>query len=326
MHFIRLTCIYFIMMTSISILASAQQQATQQPMSDLERELWGVLSLENPNETLEVVSLLEKGVDPNAVITDITRRRSRLTLFLFAISHNDNLEVIKALFEHDADINATSDDGETALDRAIRSNRNPEIIRFLLENGAITNYTPLHLAVRLEDVEVIRNLLENGANPNAVGDSRNLTPLHLAAEFSESLAITRVLLEYGADPNATPRVDIALEPLHMAVRYNSNLEITRALLENGADPTSTLNNGTHLTALYFAVFSENLGATIALLEHGADPNATVTPLYRAAIFNETPETAKALLAYGANPDFDLLGFEEFKNNEIVKVLKDFGRR
>ena len=208
MNFIKSICI-FVIVAFVGISTFAQQD---RPMSDLEREVWWALSSISSSPE-DIISLLEKGVDPNAVITE---RRGGMTLFHFAVNYSNSLPVIRAFLEHGANINTTRKlftglnfetilAVETAFDSAILSNGNSAIIKLLSENGATTNYSPLHVAVRLEDVEAVRDLLENEADPNATDRlGLGLTPLLLAVEFSENLAITEMLLDYGADPNAAP--------------------------------------------------------------------------------------------------------------------------
>ncbi|XP_058947170.2 ankyrin repeat domain-containing protein 54 [Pocillopora verrucosa] len=85
--------------------------------------------------------------------------------------------------------------------KALRNNPiDKERVNELLSNGAPpnfrdpdktqTNWTPLHFVVndREGDMELVKMLLEHGAETN-LGDSFDLTPLHLAAEkgYSETV-------------------------------------------------------------------------------------------------------------------------------------------
>lgn len=60
--------------------------------------------------------------------------------------------------------------------------------------------TPLHIAVKENELKAIPLLLEHGANPN-IQDKKGQTPLHIAANnpYEESMEIAQLLLAHGAD-------------------------------------------------------------------------------------------------------------------------------
>lgn len=79
---------------------------------------------------------------------------------------------LKALLNRGVNINATDEDGETALMEAADS-RNAETVRVLIANGANVNAadedgeTALMIAADEGNAEVVRLLIEAGANVNA---------------------------------------------------------------------------------------------------------------------------------------------------------------
>ena len=79
---------------------------------------------------------------------------------------------LKALLNQGVDINATDNDGETALMEAA-DGRNAEVVRVLIANGANVNAadedgeTALMIAADEGRAETVRLLLEAGANVNA---------------------------------------------------------------------------------------------------------------------------------------------------------------
>src|SRR5215468_5094581 len=60
--------------------------------------------------------------------------------------------------------------------------------------------TPLHWAVRADDLQKVEDLIKAGANAKAA-DRYGITPLNLAA-INGNPVIARKLLDAGADPNA----------------------------------------------------------------------------------------------------------------------------
>jgi ankyrin repeat protein len=123
------------------------------------------------------------------------------------------------------DVNSTSNHGETALHAAAleRDTRKDdaqeaEIIDYLFARGAVVdvadahqppfdeelpdggNETPLHVAARYSNVLAVKKLLDRGAEVNAVTDG-GYTPLHYAMNrFNHE--VVDLLLKYGADVNA----------------------------------------------------------------------------------------------------------------------------
>ena len=68
------------------------------------------------------------------------------------------------------------------------------------------------------------------------------TPLHRAAAFSQTLAVTAALLAAGADPNAGNQ--FGAKPLGTRrLSTTGTLAVIAALLEAGADPNARDDNG-----------------------------------------------------------------------------------
>ena len=161
---------------------------------------------------------------------------------------------------------------------------------------AYDGWTPLHAACYKDNLAIVKLLLENGANPNATYyDGR--TPLHIAC-CKNNLAIVKLLLENGTNPNA-PYYD-GRTPLSQACD-DGNLKLAKLLLENGANPNTPRNNG--WTPLYVACLdSSNLDIVKLLLANGANPNTPennkATPLSLACYKNNL-KLAKLLLESGA---------------------------
>ena len=130
------------------------------------------------------------------------------------------------------------------------------------------DFTLLHFATMSANLAVVRVLLDAGADPN-VKDENGRTPLHFAAKNNTNPAVISTLLNAGANLEARTK-SLGETPLHMAATNNRNSALLTTLLDAGADP-------------------------LALLHRGADPNAQDhngwTPLHHAVILggSATPD-------------------------------------
>lgn len=167
--------------------------------------------------------------------------------FFDAIQH-DKPAVIQGLLRRGFDPNTVSPRGEFGLMLAVRQ-PSFRAINALLESVATKvevrnskDESPLMLAALKGYLDVCQTLVARDADVNKPG----WTPLHYAATGGH-VAVIHLLLDYhayvdAASPNATT-------PLMMAARYGTS-EAVKALLDAGADPT--LKNALGLTAIDFA--------------------------------------------------------------------------
>lgn len=99
-----------------------------------------------------------------------------------------------------------------------------------IEARSFDGQTALLRALSQNETQEAQSLLAQGANIN-VADKQGETPLMEAIEHGSSLIVP--LLEKGADPNIV--IASGLTPLQQAVR-NNNVALVRLLLAHGADP------------------------------------------------------------------------------------------
>jgi uncharacterized protein len=121
--------------------------------------------------------------------------------------------------------------------------------------------TPLHWAVRSNDLDSVQRLLRAGSNPDAA-NRYGVTPLSLAAT-NASAPMIQTLLQAGAHPNG---------PILMTAARTGNAEVVRMLLARGADANAR-ESSLGETALMWAAAENHPEAVRALIEHGADTNA-----------------------------------------------------
>jgi len=126
--------------------------------------------------------------------------------------------------------------------------------------------TPLHYAVRNQDVAAVRRLVAAHATVDAQ-NRYGVTPLMLAVEGS-NLEIVNALIAAGADVNrALPEGETVL----MTAARTGNVPVIQALLQRGANVEA--REGFYgETALIWAAASDHADAVRALLDAGADPN------------------------------------------------------
>jgi ankyrin repeat protein len=130
--------------------------------------------------------------------------------------------------------------------------------------------TPLHQAVRQNDLAAVEALIARGADVKAA-TRYGVTPMGLAA-LNGNAAILRRLLAAGADPNAaTPGGETAL----MTAARTGNLDAVTLLLDRGAhvDARDTVRAQ---TALMWAVTENHPDVVKLLVARGADVNARTT--------------------------------------------------
>src|ERR1041384_3951124 len=127
--------------------------------------------------------------------------------------------------------------------------------------------TPLHLAVRADDLAKVNQLLAAGADAKAA-NRYGITPLYLACENADPAMIER-LLKAGADPNSTSTEG---ETALMTVARTGAVEAARVLLDHGAK-VDAREEWHGQTALMWAVDEQHPAMVKELIAHGADVNA-----------------------------------------------------
>ncbi|XP_044739630.1 serine/threonine-protein phosphatase 6 regulatory ankyrin repeat subunit C-like [Chrysoperla carnea] len=260
-------------------------------------------------------------------------------------------EIVELLLQHNADVNATDENGYTALlstlsdfyqdfcklrpDRdSYVNNIKRKITKLLLNHGANVDaetrggWTALHFAVYNGYSQVVEVLLEYNANVN-VREKKNLeTPLHMSAR-RKNVEICEMLLNKGDDVDAGERN--GLTALHIATLEGSN-EIVKLLLERGAEVDSKTKY--NITPLYLSAQRGQQEIIETLLKFGADINCRNMDgnraLHIASQFGHV-KVVTTLLEYGCDinsRDIDgrtaLHIASHLGHNEVVTTLLEYG--
>jgi len=198
------------------------------------------------------------------------------------------------------DINARDKSGNTPLHLAVQNNR-PEIVYFLIDNGAKVNVkksdgqTPLHLAVQDNRLEMVSFLIANGAKLN-VKNSDGDTPLYIAISLKRQ-NINQLLLEHGAEINIQNNHRIT--PLDIALQMNLR-DTVALLISKHPDVNSEDKDGR--TLLHIAVSFKLKDVAKQLIAKGAfvhaKNNLLQTPLHL-AVAQGSQDITELLIAKGA---------------------------
>jgi ankyrin repeat protein len=188
------------------------------------------------------------------------------------------------------------------MDRKALGRQWPLVLLVLLSAGSVAaagNDRGLFDAIKSGNRAAIQAALTRTADINTP-EPDGTTPLHWAVRGND-LEIVRLLLKAGANAKTANRYGVT--PIALAAA-NGNAEIIEALVKAGADANTALPEGE--TALMTAARTGNPAALKVLIAHGAKVNVQEkwlgeTPLMWAAAENH-PEAVRVLIESGADPD------------------------
>jgi hypothetical protein len=261
------------------------------------------------------------------------------TSIIIGIQNNDLETVKENLAKNPAIINYQLGEEKTnLLEQAILYNK-PDIVNFLLDNGANMNLvdkgesTPLIVAILQNNNDSANILIERGANLN-MKDIFGRTALHLTAQ-KKNRDILQKLLEKKTEIDIEPKDSVNVTPLSYAATFG-DVECVRLLLDSGANINSKDINS--WTPLFYAVEYGKMDAAKFLIDRGANilekNKFGNTPLH-VACKRGNLDMVKLLLENGAGQginDKDNIGFTALmfavtspnQNLDIVKLLLENG--
>ena len=264
---------------------------------------------------LPVVELLVKaGANVNAV----EKFHNQTPLMYAAATSKSAAEIVKLLLSKDASVKprALSNDWPNQISSEPRAQYRPvggltallyaardgcyDCVDAMIAYGADVNLpspegvTPLMIALDNDHNEVARLLLDRGANPN-VWDWWGRTALYIAIDRKEAVGGGG---RGGGGRGGGGRGGGAPGAARAAGSSISGMDIVNALLAAGVDPNAELNSHRPSRGGNSGRFADNQLSTGA------------TPLFRATQSSDM-EVIQALLAKGANPNINAMGFTPF---------------
>ena len=215
--------------------------------------------------------------------------------YLLAAAEQGDAKKVAALMKH-APSEFPAEMCQDGMVKAIKVGHT-EIVRVLLEAGISPNFansdchaeeTPLHMAVRFEQIEVVELLLQHKANVNQ-RDGKGCTPLY---EHTNHLVV-RLLIQHGANPNVVNNT--GRTPLHLMC---GECDLAAAKALKGADPNA--HDANHATPLHYCCASGNL-EMIKWLIHRAGANPQPLTEENVFMWADPSLSAKDLIDLGINP-------------------------
>ena len=175
-------------------------------------------------------------------------------------------------------------------------------------------FSPLEMAVRMDNAKQVLALLEQGVDVNAANE-KGSTALMWAVQYNRA-SIAEILLKRGANPNAENKAGYIALGKAVAKGYTA---IVNLLLGYGADINQSDRNDR--TALINAAAHGHNDIVQLLVEKGADVNQAnqkgETALMNAAAWGRT-DTVKLLLEHGADANQPTKGGWTALMNAAVK--------
>ena len=211
-----------------------------------------------------------------------TQYAQALDMQLIQAAGSGDIDHIKALLAHGAQVNAVDAWGNSALLNAAREGQ-VESARLLLKAGADVDgrggtMPPLAAAALRGHTILVRLLIRNDANVNGVGENE-LSALMNAVKLNH-VGVAKVLLDAGASTRVRDRAGDSLLAVAVSENYPNMLAL---LLKQGVNPDLTDSNG--LTALYWAEYLKRPELAQLLRHAGADPARNKTEIIVSQPYN-----------------------------------------
>ena len=221
---------------------------------------------------------------------------------LIMSAYDGNIPLVNVLLKNGANVNQTSNDGNSSLHVAVLHDQK-EVVALLLSNGANINQadndgaSPLHYAAENGHDALVANLIEKGADVNQV-DVDGDRPIDVAKtqKIKDMLiALTEEKREDEGQPAGTKVVD-------EAQWFRAAKKGKLALIQQGINDKIDVNcrDSTGCTALYVATQRDHISVVEYLFSQGADVSI---PTVCANVASLSTRTSTPLTSSNSYPDF-----------------------
>ena len=212
-------------------------------------------------------TILNHGADVNAASNDNETA-------LMKACHEGNLDVMNVLLNAGANTHISDDDGDNWLHHAACGDCSKEVLQTILDHGADVNTTnennttSLMYACHKGSTDVINVLLNAGAD-HRISNANGYTWLHYASVGDCSKEVLHAILNYGADINAASKNN---ETALMKACERGNIDVMNVLLNAGANPHISDDDGDNW--LHYAAYGDCSKVVLeTIIDHGVDVNA-----------------------------------------------------
>ncbi|KAL8852925.1 MAG: hypothetical protein Q9221_002175 [Calogaya cf. arnoldii] len=204
-----------------------------------------VIAVQQGGSPIVIRTLLRCGADPS-----IRSVKGSLPLHMGKMRFNDDIEVASMLINYGADVNALDERGLRPIHIAAAADGEKCIQLFLNHDANIDaqsddQATALFIAAYLHRVNAVRLLLRNGADPN-IADKFNITPLECAYRYCYT-DILRLFTDSGATKEDCPKAQVS----------TALVSVGCTIQEDGKDEEVTLRVGNHHKDYDAERFKEN---------------------------------------------------------------------
>ncbi|XP_012940157.1 ankyrin-2 [Aplysia californica] len=202
---------------------------------------------------------------------DINQIDSRGESPLSVSAYRGDLESVETLIKKGADVNFKGHYHSSPPLISAIGGKDVEVIRYLLDHGADVNIsksngdTALTIAARIDDGTILSLLIEKGACPNISNPNPRYDNIPLVeAERFKNYSSFRCLVEAGADVNVRLHGITFLTKILMEKSYSESARFIVCLLKHGAKVSS----GKAMLAVHNSIALGNFHVLSALIHSG----------------------------------------------------------
>ena len=259
------------------------------------------------------------------------------TALRYALSKGSyDLHIIQSLVEAGASVTQMNDNEVSPILEAAKYGASPDILAYLLENGADANDTDFEEEsvlgyyctcsyygesksdlLKSKGTTILDTLLTLGASANEIDSLREDILGSFASKAFSGEEVIELLISHDADVNH--KNDRDYSPLAILCEKDGNSDLMDILVNAGAD-IDEMNNG--MSLLMIALALSNTSAALKVLELGISNidvvhEETGKTALHFACENYVQSTVSALIAHGSNHTC-----EDKEHNKPVDLIKD----